>query len=206
MDFPTRSAPGPSWPSPSPWTMAVLDGAIANVALPSIARDAPRRRPPRSIWVVNAYQLAVTISLLPLASLGDIIGYRRIYCWGAGAVHRWRRSRCALSPSLTDADGGAGAAGLRRRRHHERQHRRWCASSIRSRSTRARRRQQRRSVVTVSAVDRARRVGVRRCSPSRPGRGCSLINVPIGVLARAVAIAHPAADAAQSGARDSRLW
>ncbi len=58
-------------------TLAVLDGAIANVALPTIARDLDAS-PAASIWVVNAYQLAVTISLLPLASLGEIIGYRRV--------------------------------------------------------------------------------------------------------------------------------
>ena len=51
-------------------TMAVLDGAIANVALPTIAVDV-RATPADSVWVVNAYQLAVTISLLPLASLGE---------------------------------------------------------------------------------------------------------------------------------------
>jgi DHA2 family multidrug resistance protein-like MFS transporter len=59
-------------------TLAVLDGAIANVALPTIAHDLDAS-PASSIWVVNAYQLAVTISLLPLASLGDIYGYRRVY-------------------------------------------------------------------------------------------------------------------------------
>ena len=55
-------------------TLAVLDSAIANVALPTIARDL-RASAASSIWIVNAYQLAVTISLLPLASLGDRIGY-----------------------------------------------------------------------------------------------------------------------------------
>ncbi|MBN8899299.1 MAG: MFS transporter, partial [Rhodospirillales bacterium] len=50
--------------------MAVLDGAIANVALPTIARDL-QMSPASSIWVVNAYQLAVTVSLLPFAALGD---------------------------------------------------------------------------------------------------------------------------------------
>ena len=29
--------------------------------------------PSASIWIVNAYQLGVTVSLLPLASLGDIV-------------------------------------------------------------------------------------------------------------------------------------
>ncbi|HYU11637.1 MAG TPA: MFS transporter [Stellaceae bacterium] len=58
--------------------MSCLDTAIVNVALPAIARDL-HTSAADSIWVVNAYQLAVMISLLPLASLGDIFGYRRVY-------------------------------------------------------------------------------------------------------------------------------
>ena len=58
--------------------MTVLDGAIANVALPTIAHDL-NAAPADSIWIVNAYQLAIVISLLPLASFGEIVGYRRIY-------------------------------------------------------------------------------------------------------------------------------
>jgi hypothetical protein len=44
--------------------MAVMDGAIANVALPTIAQDL-HASPAFSIWIVNGYQLAITISLLP---------------------------------------------------------------------------------------------------------------------------------------------
>ena len=70
-------------------TVSVLDGTIANVALPTIARDL-QASPASSIWVVNAYQLAVVISLLSLASLGDLIGYRRIYqaaYWFSALLH-----------------------------------------------------------------------------------------------------------------------
>ena len=80
--------------------MAVIDGAIANVALPTIAADL-NASPAFSIWIVNGYQLAITISLLPLASLGEIIGYRRVYLAGLAAVHarigcsaRWRTRCC----------------------------------------------------------------------------------------------------------------
>ena len=58
--------------------MSVLDTAIVNVALPAIAKDL-HADPADSIWVVNAYQLAVLVSLLPFASFGDIFGYRRVY-------------------------------------------------------------------------------------------------------------------------------
>src|ERR1700712_2174858 len=95
--------------------MAVLDGAIANVALPTIARDLGVT-PASSIWVVNAYQLAVTVSLLPLASLGDIIGYRRVYKFGL-VVFTLASLACALSDSLTMLAlarmvQGIGASGI----------------------------------------------------------------------------------------------
>ncbi len=79
--------------------MAVLDGAIANVALPTIARDLSAS-PAESIWIVNAYQIAIVISLLSLSFLGDMLGYRRIY--QAGLVLFIATSLfCALSSTLT---------------------------------------------------------------------------------------------------------
>lgn len=95
--------------------LAVLDGAIANVALPTIARDV-HASPSASIWVVNAYQLTVTISLLPLASLGDILGYRRVYQVGL-AVFTVASLACAMSDSLLTLTlariiQGFGAAGI----------------------------------------------------------------------------------------------
>ncbi|MFL5356865.1 MFS transporter [Archangium sp.] len=79
-------------------TMAVLDGAIANVALPAIARDL-NASPAASIWIVNAYQLAVVISILPFASLGDILGYRRVFQAGL-LVFTLASVACATSHSL----------------------------------------------------------------------------------------------------------
>ncbi len=86
--------------------MAVLDSAIANVALPTIARDV-HASPAASIWVVNAYQLAITISLLPCASLGDIYGYRRVYRAGL-AIFTLASLCCALSDFAADAHGRRG--------------------------------------------------------------------------------------------------
>lgn len=78
--------------------MSVLDSAIANIALPVIAHEL-NATPAASIWVVNAYQLAVTVSLLPCASLGDIVGYRRVY-WGGLAIFTAASLGCAVSTSL----------------------------------------------------------------------------------------------------------
>ncbi len=79
--------------------MAVLDGSIANLALPTLAREFDVS-PASSIWVVNAYQLAVTISLLPLAALGEIVGYRRVYLVGM-ALFTAASLACALSGGLS---------------------------------------------------------------------------------------------------------
>jgi DHA2 family multidrug resistance protein-like MFS transporter len=96
-------------------TLAVLDGAIANVALPTIARDL-HASDAASIWIVNAYQLAITITLLPLASLGERIGYRRIYIAGL-ALFTAASLGCSLSTSLPSLAvmrviQGFGAAGI----------------------------------------------------------------------------------------------
>jgi DHA2 family multidrug resistance protein-like MFS transporter len=96
-------------------TLAVLDGAIANVALPTIARDL-HASAAASIWIVNAYQLSITISLLPLASLGDRIGYRRVYTAGL-ALFTMASLGCALAGSLpalalVRVVQGFGAAGI----------------------------------------------------------------------------------------------
>ena len=61
--------------------LSVLDGTIANVALPTIAHELGVSSAD-SIWVVNAYQLAIVVSLLSFSTLGDVVGYRRIYIGG----------------------------------------------------------------------------------------------------------------------------
>ncbi len=90
--------------------MAVLDGAIVNVALPIISSDMDVT-PAHAIWVVNAYQLAVTVSLLPLATLGDILGYRRVYGVGL-AIFTIASIACGLSTSLLSLTLARLAQGL----------------------------------------------------------------------------------------------
>jgi MFS transporter, DHA2 family, multidrug resistance protein len=95
--------------------MAVLDGAIVNVALPTIAHELSITNA-ASVWIVNAFQLAVTVSLLPLAALGDSLGYRRVYRPGL-ALFTLASLACALAPSfpvltVARAVQGLGAAGI----------------------------------------------------------------------------------------------
>lgn len=96
-------------------TLAVLDTSIANVALPSIAGQLGISAA-QSVWIVNAYQLTVAVSLLPLAMLGEIIGFRRVYQAGL-AVFVLGALCCALSESLPTLAAarvlqGLGSAGI----------------------------------------------------------------------------------------------
>lgn len=58
--------------------LLVIDGAIANVALPTLARELSVT-PAIATNVIVVYQLVVVMGLLPMASLGTRIGLRRMY-------------------------------------------------------------------------------------------------------------------------------
>ncbi len=79
-------------------SLAVIDTAIANVALPTMAA-ALGVSPAASVWVVTGYQLAVVVTLLPAAALGESLGYRRVFVAGV-ALFTAASVLCALSPSL----------------------------------------------------------------------------------------------------------
>ena len=78
--------------------LAVLDAAIANVALPSMARSL-QVTPGMSVWIITAYQTALVMGLLPCAALGESLGYRRVFMAGV-ALFTAASALCALSPSL----------------------------------------------------------------------------------------------------------
>ncbi|WP_210302116.1 MFS transporter [Methylobacterium brachythecii] len=78
--------------------LAVLDTAIANTALPTIAADLGVD-PGTSVWIVNAYQLAVVATLLPMAALGEIVGQQRVFVAGI-ALFTASSLVCALAWSL----------------------------------------------------------------------------------------------------------
>ncbi len=78
--------------------LVVLDGAIANVALPSISRQL-NAAPADAVWIITAYQLAVVMFLLPASAIGARLGYRRVFAGGV-ALFTIASVLCALSPSL----------------------------------------------------------------------------------------------------------
>ena len=95
--------------------VAVLDGTIVTLALPRIATDF-HATADSSIWIVNAYQLAVLVTLIPCAALGDRFGYRRVYLCGV-ATMLVTSLGAMLAPSMPAliawrAVQGMGAAGI----------------------------------------------------------------------------------------------
>ena len=95
--------------------MAVLDGTIVNIALPTLSGEFGTS-PSSTIWIVNAYQLVITVSLLSFASLGDLYGYRRVFLGGI-SLFVGASLLCALSGSFGLLVGarilqGVGAAGI----------------------------------------------------------------------------------------------
>lgn len=78
--------------------LAVLDGTICNVALPSIAQRLDISSSD-SIWIVNAFQLVIMMTLLPFSSLGELWGYNKVYNTGV-VVFTIGSLFCSLSVSL----------------------------------------------------------------------------------------------------------
>ena len=95
--------------------LATLDTAIANTALPAIGADL-HSTPEASVWIINAYQLAMVATILPFAALGDVLGHRRIYIGGL-VVFTVASLACAVAstlPSLVTARilQGLGASAI----------------------------------------------------------------------------------------------
>ena len=90
--------------------LAVIDGAIANVALPTLSAELGISSAD-SVWIVNAYQAAIVVSLLPLAALGEMIGYRKIYVAGL-ALFTAASAACALAGTLPALLAARIAQGL----------------------------------------------------------------------------------------------
>lgn len=96
-------------------SVSVVDSVIANVALPTLAAEFGISSA-NSVWIVNAYQLALITTLLIFSNMGDIIGYRRIYISGL-VLFTAASAGCALSSTFVSliawrAAQGIGAAAI----------------------------------------------------------------------------------------------
>ena len=90
--------------------MSVLSNSMTNLALPYIAHDL-NITAESSIWIVNATQIALIISLLPVAALADIVGYRHVYRYGL-VLFSLASVACALAPTLPWLLAGRTFQGL----------------------------------------------------------------------------------------------
>jgi DHA2 family multidrug resistance protein-like MFS transporter len=90
--------------------MANLDSAIANIAMPVISRDLVSSAA-TTVWVVNAYQLAVGIAVLPLAALGEMFGYKRIYLAGV-LIFILGSATCVMSSTMAELIASRALQGL----------------------------------------------------------------------------------------------
>ncbi|HEV8021222.1 MAG TPA: MFS transporter [Candidatus Lustribacter sp.] len=95
--------------------MSVLDGTIANVALPTIGREM-HVTPAISIWVVSGFQLAVTASLFTWSAFGQSRGLARVWRYGI-TIFTIGSLCCAISHNImaliaARALQGIGAAAI----------------------------------------------------------------------------------------------
>ncbi len=90
--------------------MATLDTAIVNTALPTLAQGIGTDSA-SVIWVVNAYQLAIIATVLPFASLSDVLGHRRVYLGGL-LLFIVSSLLCGLAGSLVTLTAARVAQGL----------------------------------------------------------------------------------------------
>jgi MFS family permease len=95
-------------PSARPWAafsavavgtlMATLDGNIVNVALPTLGAEL-RAHVDALAWIVNAYLLAITATLVFMGRLGDRLGHRALYAGGL-VVFTAGSALCGVAPGL----------------------------------------------------------------------------------------------------------
>ncbi|MEZ5503770.1 MAG: MFS transporter [Halioglobus sp.] len=78
--------------------LSVMDGALPNVALPTIAREL-QIDSSEAVLIVSVYQLILVMTLLPLAALGSRIGLRRLYQYGQ-CLFLFASVLCFIAPDL----------------------------------------------------------------------------------------------------------
>ena len=133
---------------------------------------------------MNAYQIAIVISLLSFSFLGDMFGYRRIYKCGL-VVFLLSSLFCALSDSLQmltlarviQGFGGAALMSVNTALIRLIYPQRFLGRGMGVNSF----------IVAVSSAAEGRQL-LQQSSPSHPGNGLFLINVPLGIIALLLAM------------------
>ena len=95
--------------------LVITDSGVANVALPTIARDLGVERA-SVVSIVTVYQVTLVMLMLPFAGLGERIGLKRTY-QGGQAIFAVATLLCFFAKSLpfllvVRAAQALGAAGV----------------------------------------------------------------------------------------------
>jgi EmrB/QacA subfamily drug resistance transporter len=90
--------------------IALLDGTVVNVALPTIQRALGGGLAAQQ-WVANAYLLTLGSLILVGGSLGDLYGERNVFALGVGAFGV-ASALCAVSPSIAFLVGARALQGV----------------------------------------------------------------------------------------------
>lgn len=78
--------------------LTAMDTTLVNIALPTMMTDL-NVSAASSVLIINASQVALLVSLLPLSALGALVGYRRVYLAGM-MVFALACIGCALAQTL----------------------------------------------------------------------------------------------------------
>ena len=94
-------APRRYWAVAGLWlgmALSVIDSSIVSIALPTISRDL-QISAVTATWIVTTYQIAIVMTLLPLAALGERLGYHQVYLGGL-LLFVAMSVGCAFAPDL----------------------------------------------------------------------------------------------------------
>ena len=97
------------------WVVTMLDASVVNIAIPDL-QEALDTDVSTATWVINAYNLAFAVLLVPMGKLADQFGRRRLFVAGM-VVFTVASALCAASPTVgalvaARAIQGAGAGML----------------------------------------------------------------------------------------------
>ena len=91
--------------------MIMLDNTVVNVALPSIQRSLDITNPENLEWTINAYVLTFAALILLGGKLGDRFGRKRIFILGL-AIFTVSSAACALATTDTQLIAARAAQGV----------------------------------------------------------------------------------------------
>ena len=79
--------------------MAFMDDTVVGIAFPNLVHSFPQASFAQLSWVLNAYNIAFAVGLVPAGRLADLIGRKRVF--NAGLVlFTLASALCAFAPSV----------------------------------------------------------------------------------------------------------